>query len=247
MSLVPIISPSFTPYFPDAAIFDGTNDWLSLASALTGAANVQDAFWRMAIKFNGGDGANQEMVHLPQGIYSHDWRRKNTNKHFFYSHDTPISNFSFNSTGATTITVSTGWHHLMLTIDGSAGTIHHYLNDASDSPTNNIVNTTMSSAMTGVGIGAYQAGGNKANASFCDLIYAQEFIDISDTATRRNFINADGTLPDWETALAAVSTPLLALHLDDGEAAANFANNADGTGQALTVNGTLTSENGPNG
>jgi hypothetical protein len=135
----------------------------------------------------------------------------------------------------------------MMSIDTSASTVHIYLDDADNKGTTTIDDVNNLSAFSSIAVGAASGGGSKSNVSICDIIYAQEFIDISDTATRRNFVNADGTLPDWETALAAVSSPLIAMHLDDGEAAANFADNADGTGQAFTITGTLTSEDGPNG
>ena len=242
-------SGGIAPYLPDAAIFDGTNDYLQLSANLTGAVNNQDYTWRGAFKFNGGDGVYQKMFGaLINGPYSHDMTRVASNKIFFYSHDYPASNFAFHTTSSTSVVVATGWVHLMMSIDSSAGTILYYLDDASDKGTTVIDDVNAGSVFSSLGIGAASGGASKCNVSMCDFIYAQEFVDISVTATRRQFINADGTLPAWETALGAfATTPRMALHLDDGEAAANFADNADGTGQAFTVNGTLTSENGPNG
>ena len=238
-----------TLYRPDAAIFDGTNDFLQLSANLTGAVNGQDYTWRVALKFNGGDGASQKIFGaLINGPFSHDMTRLASNKIFFYSHDNPAVNFAFHTTSTTSITATTGWKHFMLSIDGSAGTIHYYLDDASDKGTTVIDDVNTGSVFSSLGIGALSGGTQKCNVSMCDFIYAQEYLDISVEATRRKFVNADGTIADWDTALGAfATTPRMALHLDDGEAAANFADNADGAGQAFTVNGTLTSENGQNG
>jgi len=233
-------------YTPDAAIYDGTNDNIVLSANLTGAVDTKLGFFSGWVNLNGGDGTAMRLFDTSDGGGGNFYLQRGTdNKWLIWAHDSGVTAQALGLRTVATYVQATGWHHIASSWNGTTGLI--YVNDAADVSVEDLDDTNRVGLFATVTFGSATGGSTKLNASVADFIYAQEFIDISVEATRRNFINADGTAPDWATALAAVTTPLAAFHLDDGEAAANFADNADGTGQAFSITGTLTSENGPNG
>ena len=226
-------------YFPTSATFDGSNDGLTLSSNLTGAADGKEAFYSFWVKLNGGDGSIQHIqASVDAGGGDLFVIRHNTNRWFFYAHDAAVSAASWTIESNSLYTASDKWIHVMMSLNGTEE--HLYVNGVEDLKAGFTHNNNVAvGAFTAVTVGKHPIG-ERLNADIADLIYAQQYIDLSVAANRAKFITTDGFPVAWATSLAALSSPLIAMHLDDGEAVANFANNADGTGQAFTVEGTLT-------
>jgi hypothetical protein len=156
------------------------------------------------------------------------------NKYKIYAHDDGVTAAAITFFSTNTFTDSSGWHWFGCSWDGTNEQM--YVDDVSEMVSSTHLNTEQASLGSAWTLGAFGGGGSEANVQIADFIYAQEYIDISVEATRRNFIDAEGLATDWTTALAAVSSPLMAFHLDAGEAVANFADNADGTGELNVYN-----------
>lgn len=227
-------------YFPTSAKFDGSNDGLTLSSNLTGAADGKEAFYSFWVKLNGGDGSIQHIqASVDAGGGDLFVIRHSTNRWYFYAHDAAVSAASWTIESNGLYTASDKWVHVMMSLNGTEE--HLYVNGVEDLKSGFTHNNNVAvGAFTAVTVGKHPTAGERLNADIADLIYAQQYIDLSDAANRAKFITTDGFPVAWATSLAAISSPLIAMHLDDGEAVANFANNADGTGQAFTVEGTLT-------
>ena len=226
-------------YFPTSARFDGSNDKLTLSSNLTSAADGKLAFYSFWVNLNGGDGSIQ---HIHSGTDAGGGNlyviRHNTNRWNFYAHNVAVSAAAWELNSGTLHTAATGWTHVMMSVNGTEE--HLYVNGVEDLKSGfTHVDTDAVGELTAWTVGG-APGGELLNGDLADFIYAQQYIDLSDAANRAKFITTDGFPVAWATSLAAVSSPKIAMHLDDGEAVANFANNADGTGQAFTVGGTLT-------
>ena len=226
-------------YFPTSARFDGSNDKLTLSSNLTSAADGKLAFYSFWVNLNGGDGS---IMHIHSGTDAGGGNlyviRHNTNRWNFYAHNVAVSAAAWELNSGTLHTAATGWTHVMMSVNGTEE--HLYVNGVEDLKSGfTHVDTNAVGELTAWTVGG-APGGELLNGDLADFIYAQQYIDLSDAANRAKFITTDGFPVAWATSLAAVSSPKIAMHLDDGEAVANFANNADGTGQAFTVGGTLT-------
>ena len=223
------------------AEFDGTNDYTILSSQLTGSADGVSGFVSLWVNM-AADGVN---THIMAGTKSGGdfYVNKNTSDYIqVYLHNVPVNAVALKLVCSTTqIKAASGWQHVL--ISWTSGGVHHiYVNDVAQSfSTATHTSADMLGAFTSFTVGSFYNGGNRVNGSLADVIYSQNYIDISNETNRRKFITADLYPATWATAIDTVTDPLVGMHLDVGEAVANFANNADGTGQAFTINGTLTS------
>jgi hypothetical protein len=223
------------------AEFDGTNDYTKLSSQLTGSADGVSGFVSLWVNM-AADGVN---THIMAGTKSGGdfYVNKNTSDYIqVYLHNVPVNAVALKLVCSTTqIKAASGWQHVL--ISWTSGGVHYiYVNDVAQSfSTATHTSADMLGAFTSFTVGSFYTGGNKVNGSLADVIYSQNYIDISNETNRRKFITADLYPATWATAIDTVTDPLVGMHLDVGEAVANFANNADGTGQAFTINGTLTS------
>ena len=229
-------------YFPTSARFDGTNDGLKLEANLTDAVDSEFVFYSFWVKLNGGNGTNQYIQGQAESgggdIYvalhtSGQWR--------FYAHNDAVNAAGYILESNTVHTTASGWTHVMMSVNGTEE--HLYINGVEDLKAGfTHIDATYVGVNTEIGVGQlpYGGGTNRLNGDLADFIYAQQYIDLSDAANRAKFITTDGDPVAWATSLAAISAPKIAMHLDADEAVANFADNADGTGQAFTIVGTLT-------
>lgn len=221
-----------------AVVYDGTNDWLSRSSALSGvsAGSVGTiSFWA---KLNGGNGTNMALLQIQDtGYLGVQVARITTNAVSVTMRSTGNAT-RFQATTDTTITTALGWFHFLMSwnVSSSLGAI--YIDDASNLATSGFAAGTIGYAGADVGVGATAAGVNKLNADMAEVWFdPTTYVDLSSSANRRKFITAGGK----PAALGATgqkptgSSPAIYLK----GPASNWGTNA-GSGGNFTVNGTFT-------
>lgn len=131
-----------------------------------------------------------------------------------------------------------GWNHILCSGNLATGAKHIYVNDGSDINSSGQVFTNDNIDFTG----SFEIG--RANdithlpfyGSMAEFWMDDSYIDFSVEANRRKFYSATGTAVDLgsDGSTPTGSSPLMYLHLDDGETGNNFALNA-GTGGDFSV------------
>lgn len=142
--------------------------------------------------------------------------------------------------------ISTGtWYHVLASWDvATAGARALYVNDVDDMHVTAFVNNTIAYA---TGVTDWYVGHTSGVFDFdgclAELYFAPgQYLDFSTVSNRRKFISANGK-PVYLGADGSIPTgtaPAIYMHLDDGEAAANFDNNLGSGGTFTTTAGTLT-------
>lgn len=232
-----------TRFTVPAVTFDGTNDYLLRGSDYTGSADGSLGIFSGWIKFNGGDGANQNFVHHTAGAGT--VRRLSTNLlefDVFTQTNSGINRLTVRSSN--TYTVSGTWLHVLCSwsTNFSAGNkiSHLYVNDVSDKVVFEDVGTVANINYTVAehSVGGRVDGGGKLNGDMAQIYYAPgQFLDFSVEANRRLFISSSGGPVDLgsDGSTPTASAPILFLN----GAASTFATNL-GTGGGMTTNGALT-------
>lgn len=258
--------PVFPAGFPvssfrcDAADFDGANDYMRRASALTGQTNSKSGILSVWVLADALAAAGQTGAQILSG-------QKNTATAFEAASlfwDNSLAGVHknrpqavFRATSASSpfadhmlgIMPTAAWKHILWSWDASASASHVYLNDvsvpATDGDAPAFVNADVAYAsIEEWTIGDYsitQGGGFRLDGGLAELYFAPgQFLDFSIAANRRKFysplgkpvfIGVDGSVPTG-------TAPLIYCHLDKGEAVANFAKNRAGKGD-FTVTGAL--------
>ena len=240
-------SPSFTI---DNANFDGSTTLSRAAPGLSGMSDGKQ--WAFSLWFKLTD--EDENTHVLFTI-----RADSSNKFLLQRSPTAQSNrmtlvgrnvggtnilYIETNSGFTSV-LNSGWNHMLCSGNLATGAKHIYINDSSDisgSPqafTNDTLDFT----------GSFEIGRSVEITQFpfygsmAEFWMDNSYIDFSVEANRRKFYSAAGAAVDLgsDGSTPTGSSPLMYLHLDAGEAAANFALNA-GTGGDLTISaGSLTS------
>jgi hypothetical protein len=218
----------------DAATFDGLSDWLSRGAALSGVADSATAILSYWIRSAAASGyvLASDAEQVGEFISS-------MSGPFFY--DSGGVNGIFAS--GTTALDDGDWHHVLIALNSSGTVLEIYVDDVSDGGAPSVDGTPANFFFsdTDWGIGASPSGGSKLAADLAEVYFAPgQFLDITVEANRRKFISAAGKPVDLgaDGSTPTGAAPAVYLHLDDGEAVANFAVNA-GTGGNFTVNGAL--------
>ncbi len=221
----------------DAVTFDGS-DYLTRGAALTGESDASSAivsFWVRSADTN-----NQDIIINATGsffVYL-------TNTDGFVSvlgYDSAYTNGMY-ATGTTSI-IDNLWHHVAVTFNAASSEIKIFIDGVDEGVTTNVDGTpgTLHFSDTDWAVGAETIGATFLTGDLAELYFAPgQYLDLSVGANLAKFIaggkpvslGADGSTPTG-------TAPAIYLHIDDAEAAANFATNA-GTGGNFTVNGTLT-------
>ena len=230
----------------DSADFDGTNDWLTRGADLTGAADSKSGIVSMWLRIDGGDGGSAHLLvnHTVLGGGSGFLR-------FFVQR---VTTNIFRVTGANaagttilrldtvaTYTAGATWLHLLISWDLATSAEHLYVNDVLDLSVVTSTNDSIDHTVADFAIGAQADGTVKFDGCLAEVYFAPgQYLDFSVITNRRKFISSGGK-PVYLGADGSTPTgtaPIVYQHLDDAEAAANFAVNA-GSGGGFTVNGTL--------
>ena len=232
-------NPVATGDTPEAVSFDGTNDYLSRSSDMTGNVDGKTFTFSCWIyqprnsagtlpsprPLSNGSGRFKVYGSSGSGVGSYTLRGKNTS-----------GTIVLNATTAAKVS-GDGWVHLLVSID-MASTVNRkvYINGEVSSVTwTTYTNDNIDFTDTVWRVNS--TGGQKARISNVFLDYT--YRDLSIEANRRLFIDADGKPADGQADLS----PILYLPMTS----ADTAGTNSGTGGDFTVNGVLaTAERGPN-
>jgi hypothetical protein len=233
----------------DSADFDGANDYMAKGSDLTGTSNGQSGIISIWCTVDA----------VPPTFNS--WLLEHANA--FTGGATRLScglttagKFEItasNSSGTTILSLTTNstysasgvWRHILCSWDlSTAGARSLYINDVDELSVTTFTDDTIKYTSGDWSIGCRTGGSVNYmfNGQIAEVYFAMnQYLDFSVEANRRKFISVGGKPVNLGTdgSLPTGTAAIMYHHLDDGEAAANFATNA-GTGGNLSITGTLT-------
>jgi hypothetical protein len=219
--------------------FDGTNDYLSRSSLMSGEANGK-TFTFSTWSYNGIQISDNTTLYSNGTGGSYGIK-------LFYNSSYKFFVGGYNSSGTTILWGSDNtylprdtWNHILVSIDmTSSSNSKVYINDVDtniiwDTFTDDSINFTKAAPA----IGNLISGQQKIHGRVAHFFLDKTYRDLSTESNRRLFIDSDGKPSD-----TIPSNPILYLPMTD---AATAGDNA-GTGGDFTVNGVLdTAERGPN-
>lgn len=235
------------PLVVDGSDFDGTNDYMQTGAALSGVTDSKKGILSFWIRIDGGDGVRQDILHIDRNLSGAEnfvcFKSGASNLIVIQAYNAALSNVLNCNTAATTFTSSPTWRHVLASWDLAIAAVSIYVDDISSVSTSVATNSDIAystSAATSV-VGYSLAGSNLLNGCLAELYFAPgQYIDFSIEANRRKLRSVDGKPVNilQNGAYPTLIAPAIYLHLDDGEAVANFATNR-GTGGNFTITGTL--------
>ena len=222
--------------------FDGTNDYLSRVSDLTGAVDGK-TFTFSAWVYIVGASSDQRIYH--SNDTGSGWPRfavlvDDGNRVIFVSYPTN-GTARLNISSATNSLSRNTWYNILASVDmASQANSKIYINDA-NSPllVSVFTNTDLAFANNQHYVGAESSSAGKFDGRLSNVFLDYTYRDLSVTNNRRLFITEDGKPADGQASL----NPIMYMPLDDPE---DIGYNA-GTGGDFTVNGVMArSGRGPN-
>lgn len=221
--------------------YDGTNDYQLRGADLTGNSDGKTGTIVFSANIQGGDGSflrilvNTDFHVIMSRSTTDEYRVEGYN-----AGNTRILQMFSNSLYNTT--TNTGWNTVALSWDLAATTGHLYVGDSDDLKAGaTLTDDTVDWTSANWAHGAQVNGGNKYDGQLSEVWVSHSYFDLSVTATRRKFIDADGG-PAWlgsDGTLPGV-TPIL--YAPDGDLSNNL-----GSGGDFTTTGALDSVAGPRG
>ena len=224
-------------YPANGVVFDGTNDYISRTSALTGIADGAVGLVSFWVK-GAAPGSSSDLLSAGTGAGEFIG--------FFFSATTGVANFVLRrSTGAICLSMESSsaaldgsWHHVLAAWDTAADASCKVYVDGSDvttlsTRTANNIDYTVASWRIGAQI---NTANFKMAADVAELYFTTEWIDITSSANREKFakngrpvsLGADGSKPTGTAPLLYLKGP-----------ASSFNTNR-GSGGDFTVTGALT-------
>jgi len=228
----------------DSADFDGTNDYMTRGAGLTGAADSKSGTLSVWIRIDGGNGTGRRILSSSTVVGANvqpkiDIFIGTTNSITFNLRNSGLSVILSMGTGA--YTSSSTWLHVLASWDLATLSRALYVNDVDVGIYSTTTDDTIDYTNADYAVGAYPDGDQKFNGCIAELYFAPgQYLDFSKVHNRRKFISASGKPVhlDATGSLPTGTAPIVYLHLDDGEAVANFATNR-GTGGNFSITGTL--------
>lgn len=222
----------------DSATFDGTNDYMLRGGDLTGAADGSKglvSFWYKS-SANG-----QQDILCSTGL---------TVEIFIDTGNT--AQIKIEATGGAIVLIlatesesfPATWHHLIASWDmADRSRMWLYIDDLPDFTVRRaVLGSTLDYTSTNWEVGVSPTNTDKLNGDLAELYFNPTvYLDLSVIKNRRKFITSDLKPVDLGVSgeLPTGTPPIIYLHLDDGEAVANFATNR-GSGGDFTITGALT-------
>ena len=240
------------PFLVDGADFDGTNDFMARGADLTGIADGKAGTFYGYLRIDGGNGAARTLFTLRSGTLAA------IGVQVGLTTGNKIRVIGMNAANATILDMITtptylagaSWISILASWNLATGVTQLYIDDAEPAlDTDTATDDTLDYTRGNVGVGGLTEGSAKQNGCQAEFFFHTTAIDLSVEANRRLFISAANKPAnlgaDGSTPLGV--QPLVYLHLDDGEAVAEFATNR-GTGGDFTITGTLeTADTSPSG
>ena len=227
----------------DAADFDGTNDYLSRGADLTGSADSKLGILSAWVRIDGNNGVQMWVLENALTVIRFELRRSSANTFIVQGKNSAGTTILSLASSSTYLSGAT-WLHILASWDlATAGARSLYISDVSDLGVVTFTDDSVDYTTGAFNVGASPVAspGDEWNGAMAEVYFAPgQYLDMTNASNRRKFISATGK-PVHLGATGALPTgtaPLLYLHLDDGEAVANFATNR-GTGGNLSITGSL--------
>jgi hypothetical protein len=227
-------------YATRAMTFDGTNDYLSRGSGLTGLADSKSGTVSLWVKMNGGDGSDQIIFGVgPSGspdVYF-GVMRYNTNKLLVFGYNTGGGLIVAGAPATADTTAASGWQHFLCSFDlTSTSRRSIYLNDTLDQSWTAYSNENIDHTSSQFAVGSRPNATNKLSADVADIMWWEGlYTDFSVASNRRLFVTTGGKPVRPAVAIAALGMPDLALYAPEPTWHVN-----KGGGGGFTENGALT-------
>ncbi len=230
--------PSGGPFPVNAVNFDGTNDWMNRGDPLTGAVDGDSFLLSMWFNFLGADDALVRLV-ADSTTRIQFSRHSGNGLDFWLRNAAPAVIWRWTSDGLFSSASNPGWHHILIAaeLDGTpVGQV--YVDDAAlaiteqTAPTEGDIDWTVADTYIGA-----NSGSNKFNGDFAEVYLTNEYLDISQVANRRKFIDASGYPVDMGSG-GITPTGTAALIFQSGATDAWHTNK--GSGGGFTETGALT-------
>lgn len=228
-------------FIVDAAVFDGTNDYLTRGGELTGLSDGKAGTVSFWLLMNGGDGVAQRVISSTNARFT---VARSAGNQINVTGRSSVPGVVLENRSTSTIVAATGWTHVMASWDLAASASSMWFDGVQETlATDTKVDTAIDYTDTEFSIGGHTAGTLLCNASIADLWFAGSYIDLTVAANRLKFLRADGK-PEFlgdDGSIPLGTAPAVYCRLQDGEAASAFAVNR-GAGGGFTVTGALTSD-----
>lgn len=228
-----------TPYTATGSTYGGTA-YASRTGDLTGLADAKTGTFLAWVRFDGGNGVLQRILHIRDNASGRLVVYRSTGNAFAVVGRNAAGTTILQLDANVLATAGATWYHLGVTWNLATGVGQLYVNGAdARGPGAVLTNDTIdyASDAPGVFVGASPAGGDKINASLSEVFFDTPHTDLSSTPNMRKFRRADGR-PAAIRSAAGVwlvgAQPLL--YAPDGNPATNL-----GTGGAFpSITGTIT-------
>ena len=239
-----------TGYSPGSVVFSGT-PYITRGADLTGISDGNTGLISAWVKF-GSDGSSEYLWGATTDNNEIQVYRRSDNTLWVNIQDTGNNGDLFLKTSET-ITVASGWTHLLISWDVSAGYSDIYINDSQSSLS---LDTTTSGGLdythSNHNFFASDSGDSSEvfNGEAADfwLTVNQTRFELTTESNRRKFISSDGYAVDLgsDGSTPTGTAPLVFFHLDRGEAATAFFANAGTGGTTSLSSSSLTEGSDPN-
>ncbi len=229
----------------NTAVFDGTNDYMRLTGNLTGIADsklLTCSFW---ISFAGGDGVQQSIYQIEDGLTQRLSIGKDTSNRIFMQGWDSSGNMVLSAIATSpAVTVASGYVNVVIAVDlANSSNRGFYINGSAATVTwGTYTDTAMDLVMVD---GRNVCGANRVNTSkitatlaefWLDDVYNNVVADYYCTGGHPQDVGATGSIPTG-------SAP--ALYLSRNGSGNSWNTDSSGNGNTFTVTGSLTSGTPP--
>lgn len=212
-----------------ATSYDGTNDYYTLGSDLTGNANSKLGILSVYVLYPTAVGTVKEIIFGENAdikIYL-----SGVGQYVAVLRD--VLNAAAITINSSIVAASSSWVHVLMSWDTGNAKSYLYINDTSDNTESENNNLEIDYTQSGYGVGGRNTGAEKFVGSLSELYYnTAEYLDFSVEANRRKFISASGKpVPLGADGSGPTGTAAI-IYAPDGNPVVN-----QGTGGNFTENG----------
>ncbi len=203
-----------------ATDLDGSSDYYTRGSDLTGNADGKEGIFSAWVRFDGNDGvASAFLLSAGSKVYLH--KNSSNNIRIFFRNAANATVLDLITTA--TYTASSTWIHILSSWDLANDKGLLYINDVYDGrPPDTLIDDTIDYTLASWGIGASSAGGNKHHGPMAEIYFAPgQYLDFSVESNRRKFISAAGKPVPLGVAGELPTTNQPIIYFPDGDATVN--------------------------
>lgn len=221
------------PFTVNAVNFDGTNDYLTKAAQLTGAADGGN----FAISLWFQSGADATPRHFIDGAANLFRLAVDTGNKLTGDFRLVAGTISFQFGSTTSLLVAGGWYHILVSYTSATQTLHVYIDDVSETLDFSTTNANDMDWTQILRMFHLTGPSQLMNGDIAEFWLDDNYIDFSVEANRRKFIGSDGKPVNLG---ANGELPLGAAPLVFFSGATADWHTNKGTGGGFTENGALT-------